>query len=208
MAEEWFLKGEYLENCNCRVSCPCTMDLQFKPSSADGSCHVTLAYDIAQGRLGSVDLGGLGAVLVLNSPPGQAMADGNLKAAMYLDERASPQQQEALTTIFSGGAGGIFGLLAPLMGEVLGVKPASIRFEQDGKQRRVRVADVTEVAVEPIPSPLDPGQSITLGGMNMFNPGEPLTQAIVRSSSYRDFGLEWDNTGQNGYVTALNLQGP
>jgi hypothetical protein len=44
--------------------------------------------------------------------------------------------------------------------------------------------------------------------MNLFNPSEPLTQAIVVSNSYKDHGFEWDNTGRNGYITALNLEGP
>ena len=208
MAEPWFLWGEYVENCNCHVSCPCTMSLQLKPSSDDGSCHVTLGFDIRQGRYGAVALDGLGAVVVLNSPPGQSMGEGNLSAALYVDERASAQQQEALRAIFAGEAGGLFGALAPLVGNFLGVKPARIEFGGDAKRRSVQVAGVTEATVEAIPGTIDPARPITLGNMNIFNPGEPLTQAVVVSSSYRDHGLRWDTTGRNGYITALNLQGP
>src|SRR5919202_909909 len=70
MAEQWILKGDYLENCNCQVSCPCTMSLQLTPSSTDGSCHVTLAFNITEGHYGGGALGGLGGVLLLKSPPG------------------------------------------------------------------------------------------------------------------------------------------
>jgi hypothetical protein len=72
----------------------------------------------------------------------------------------------------------------------------------------VRVEGVTEATVEAIPGAIDQSRPITLDNMNIFNPGEPLTQAITVSSSYQDYGLEWDNTGQNGYITALNLDGP
>jgi hypothetical protein len=208
MAESWFLRGEYLENCNCRVSCPCTMNIQMRPSSDDGSCHVTLGFDIREGRYGSTTLDGLGAVTVLNSPPGQAMGDGNLTAALYLDERASAEQQEALRTILSGEAGGLFGALAPLMGRMLGVRTARITFRTDGQRRTVEVTGVTQATVEPIPGSIDPSRPITLVNMNLFNPGEPLIQAVVVEQSYQDHGLEWNNAGRNAYVTALDLQGP
>ena len=207
MAEKWFIRGNYVENCNCRVSCPCTMDLRFKPSSSDGSCHVTLGFDVRNGRYGAIDLDGLGAVLVLNSPPGQSLADGNLSAALYVDERASSEQQAALQAIFSGQAGGLFGGLAPLIGQILGVKAARIEFGGDAQWRNLRVEGVTEATVEAVPGPIDPTKPITLGNMNLFNPSEVLTQAIVVSSSYQDYGLEWDNTGRNAYITALSLEG-
>ena len=208
MAESWFLRGEYFENCNCRISCPCSMDLSWKPSSDDGSCHVMLAFNVQQGRYGTTSLDGLNAVVVINTLAGQAMGDGNLSAALYLDERASPQQQEALSAILSGQAGGLFGMLAPLMGAVLGVKPARIQFEQDGKKRSLRIDGIGEVTGEAVPGAINPDEPITISNINIFNPSEPVTQAVVTSSSYRDHGLQWDNTGKNAYITSLNLQGP
>jgi hypothetical protein len=184
------------------------MDMRFKPSSDDGSCHVTLGFDIRNGRYGSVSLDGLGVALVLNSLPGQAFADGNLSAALYLDDRASSEQQAALQTIFAGQAGGLFGALAPLLGQLLGMKLARIEFDGDEKRRGMRIEGITDSTVEAVPGPIDANAPITLLNMNLFNPGQPLTQAITVSSAYQDYGLEWDNTGKNGYITALNLEGP
>lgn len=208
MAEQWFLRGNYLENCNCPVSCPCTMDITLKPTSPDASCHVTSAFHLREGRYGAIDLSGLGAILVINSPPGQAMGDGHLSAALYLDERASPEQQEALRVILAGEAGGPFAALAPLIGSIVGVRTASIRFAEDGSRRSVQVAGVTDATIAPIAGAIDPARPITLDNLNVYNPGQPLTQAIVVSSSYRDHGLEWDNTGCNAYLTALDMKGP
>jgi hypothetical protein len=184
------------------------MNLQFKPSSEDGSCHVTLGFDIRDGRYGSVDLSGLGAVVVLNSPPGQARADGNLSAAVYVDERASSDQRDALQTILSGQAGGLFGALAPLLGTPLGAKTTRIEFSGDAKRRGLKIGGVGEFTVEAIPGSVDVNQPITLINMNIFNPGHPLTQAVAVSSSYQDHGMHWDNTGGNGYITTLDLKGP
>ena len=50
------------------------------------------------------------------------------KAALYLDERATKEQSDSLTKIFSGQAGGFFAMLPSFIGEMLGVKSASIEF--------------------------------------------------------------------------------
>jgi hypothetical protein len=208
MAEQWSIGGDYVENCNCQVSCPCTMSLEFKPTSPDQSCHVTLGFNIRQGHYGNVDLGGLGAAVVLNTPPGQSMSQGNLSAALYLDDRASAEQANALQTILGGQAGGLFGALGPLIGNVLGVKKAEFQFGQDGKRRSLRIDGVTDFTIEQVPGSVNPDEPITLGNINIFNPAEPLLQAVVVSSSYRDHGLEWDNTGRNAYIAQFDLKGP
>jgi hypothetical protein len=70
------------------------------------------------------------------------------------------------------------------------VKSARIEFDGDEKRRGVRIEGITDSTVEAIPGPIDPSTPITL------------------SSSYKDYGLEWDDAGRNGYITALNLEGP
>src|ERR1700730_8074076 len=47
---------------------------------------------------------------------------------IYVDEQANQGRQDALTQIFSGQAGGHLAGLAPLVGEVLGVKAAPIEY--------------------------------------------------------------------------------
>jgi hypothetical protein len=76
--------------------------------------------------MGDVDLKGLNAVVV--SSPKQ-MTDGGWKLALYIDERASKAQADALTGIFSGASGGHLANLGPLVGSVAGVTAAPITFE-------------------------------------------------------------------------------
>jgi hypothetical protein len=40
--------------------------------------------------------------------PGNMVTGPKLKAALYLDERATQEQKEAITKIYSGQAGGFF----------------------------------------------------------------------------------------------------
>jgi Protein of unknown function (DUF1326) len=68
--------------------------------------------------------------MAVHSP--KRMTDGGWKVALYLDDRASAEQSEALGAGFSGGAGGYLAGLGPLIGEVAGVEPATITFEKAG----------------------------------------------------------------------------
>ncbi len=121
-ASRWEISGEYFENCSCEVVCPCEVSsqgpLQAKPDQ--GYCNVYLVFHVNQGRYGGVDLAGLNAVLAVHSPG--PMAQGNWTVAAYVDARASAEQQSALGTIFSGGAGGPLAALGPLVGNNLGAK--------------------------------------------------------------------------------------
>src|SRR5262249_40780681 len=102
----WRIAGEYFENCNCDVVCPCLFSpgppMTARPTA--GACEVPLAFHIERGLYGDVPLDGLNAVVALRTPG--VMAEGNASVALYLDERANERQRAALQAIFSGAAGG------------------------------------------------------------------------------------------------------
>ena len=161
MAAQWQLSGEYFENCNCNVVCPClvstTAPLTARPSQGD--CAVVLAFHIDKGRYGGVALDGLNVALAVHSPG--PMADGNLAVAAYIDERADDQQTAALGTIFTGAEGGPMAAFAPLITRQLGVKKTPIRYSVAGKNRSVEIPGIMQMAVEPLPT-LHPSGEIWL----------------------------------------------
>jgi hypothetical protein len=122
----WEITGSYCEACNCDLACPCV----FLSPSTSGDCTVLLPRHIDHGRFGEVNLDGLNAVLAAHSPG--HMLEVKWKVALYVDERANEGQQDALTQIFSGQGGGHLAGLAPLIGEVLGVKAALIEYRSEG----------------------------------------------------------------------------
>ena len=67
------------------------------------------------------------------------MTDGGWKVALYLDDRASAEQSEALGAVFSGGAGGYLAGLGPLIGEVAA---AAITFEKSDGSLHAEVAGI------------------------------------------------------------------
>jgi hypothetical protein len=127
---KFVVEGDYFEACSCKVMCSCI----FLAPATEDHCDVFIGWHVTKGQMGSVDLKGLNAALVVSSP--KQMTDGGWKLALYIDERASQEQAEALTGIFSGQAGGHLANLGPLVGSLAGVTPAPISFEtRDGKRR-------------------------------------------------------------------------
>jgi hypothetical protein len=117
----WQIAGDYFENCNCDVVCPCLFSpnapLTSKPT--EGACELAFGFHVDRGGYGGVALDGLNVALMVRTPG--AMAEGNWSVALYLDERADEQQRQALQAVFTGSVGGPVAALAPLISTVLGV---------------------------------------------------------------------------------------
>jgi len=193
----WQIAGDYFENCNCTVACPCTISpnqpLTSKPT--EGACEVANS-----GGYGNVTLDGLNVAMIARTPG--PMAEGNWSVALYLDERANEQQRESLGAIFSGSAGGPLGALAPLISTVLGAKTVPISFNVAGKRRSVEIPNVMHLAVHPLPS-LDPNNEIWALNAHPFAP--QLAMAVGdQNSTWTDYGMSWDNSGKNGHYAAIN----
>ena len=169
-AIRWQIVGDYFENCNCDVVCPCVFSprpfLTGKPTN--GFCEVAFAFHVDQGVYENIRLDGLNAVVIARSPG--TMAEGNWAAAVYLDEKADDHQREALQAIFTGAAGGRpLGGLAPLISTVLGIKSAAITYEKRGKRRAVQIPNLMDMGVHPAPG-LDPEKEIFATNAHPFAP--------------------------------------
>jgi hypothetical protein len=193
------VKGDYFETCNCDVSCPC---IWLGPATND-ACDVLLAWHVTEGQKDGVDLSGLNAVMAVHTP--KQMTDGNWRVALYLDDRATREQSEALGAVSSGGAGGHLAGLGPLIGEVAGIAPASISFNRDGGSLKASVGDVLS---------MEPEEMVGMDGLHppvITNPllsavAQPMTQAKAGAVRYHG---HWDAefSGTNSFVTAFAYEG-
>ena len=202
-AQTWASRGDYVENCNCDVVCPCLFSTKAPLTSqpTEGACEVPFVFHIDQGHFGDTRLDGLNTVVVLRTPG--AMAEGNASAALYIDERADEPQQQALTKIFSGAAGGPMGALAPLISTILGVKQVPITYTIDGNRRSVEVPGIMQLAVRAAPSVV-PNQEIWASNAHPLFP-EKLAMAYGdQGSVYEDYGMRWDNSGKNGHYAPMS----
>ena len=70
MATSWQLSGNYFENCNCDVVCPCLIspNAQLTSKPTQGVCDVALAFHIDTGNYGDVRLDGLNVAMIAHAP--------------------------------------------------------------------------------------------------------------------------------------------
>lgn len=200
----WQIEGDYFENCSCDVVCPCIFSanppLSSRPSSHNGACEVPIAFHVDRGRYGDTGLDGLNTVVVGRTPG--PMGEGDMQVAIYLDERADQAQQEALTAIFTGAAGGPMGLLAPLVGEVLGARQTRIDYRIEGKRRVCEIPGVLSMAVRPVQS-VDPDAELVVHNAHPFAMGGVVLAVGEEGSTFADHGLSFDNSGRNGHYARI-----
>jgi hypothetical protein len=199
MATTWKIVGSYFEACNCDLACPCV----FLSPPTSGECTVLLAWHIDHGRFGEIDLDGFNTALAAYSPG--HMLEVKWKVALYVDNRADKGQQDALTQIFSGQAGGHLAGLAPLIGEVLGVKAAPIEYRSEGKRHSLRLGDVGDAEIEGLPG--QDGGDVTVDNVPFAAvPGVPLAVAKSKRMRFSDYGLKWEVSNKNGYFSRFAYQ--
>jgi len=192
---DWEVKGEYFETCSCDYLCPCVPG-NLAAKQTKGHCDFAFVFRIDEGRYGNLKLNGLNFV-VIGHAPGPAMSDGNIGVGLILDERASPEQREALTQIGSGQGGGPMAALGPLVGQILGVEARPIRFHKEGLTCDVFIPEVLDQAVEGVPSPVKEGEPLYID--NTVHPANSrLALARATRSHMHIFGINWDDiSGKN-----------
>jgi hypothetical protein len=149
----WRLEGEWLKNCNCAYGCPC--DFNARPTQ--GYCKGFLGMRITNGFFEGTRLDGLSFFAVVSFPG--ALHEGNGELQPIIDERASPEQREALFQIMSGqnsAEGTLFqicSLIVTKMHEPI-FAPVSFEFDMDARTARLVIPGVLESDVEPIKNPV------------------------------------------------------
>lgn len=133
------------------------------------------------------------------------MLEAKWKAALYVDTRANQDQRDALTQIFSGQAGGHLAGVAPLIGEVLGVKAAPIEYRSVGKRRSMRVGDIANAEIEGLPGQ-DGGHATIAGHPFTIVPGFPAVVAKLKQMRFSDYGLKWEVSNKNGFFSPFAYQ--
>ncbi|HEV8616258.1 MAG TPA: DUF1326 domain-containing protein [Methylomirabilota bacterium] len=209
MAEAWRIAGDYLENCNCEVLCPCLLGPRNAAGGAtarptEGVCDVPVIFRIERGRYGTVVLDGTHAALAVHTPG--PMGDGGWTVGLYLDEAAGDEQRAALQAIFAGEAGGVMARLSPLVATRLPTRAAPITFGKEGRRRWASIAGVLDVEVEGIEGRA-PGTEAWIDNVRHFVASR-LAAARATRSSFRDHGLTWNNTGRNAHYAAFDWSGP
>ena len=179
------MEGRILEVCNCDVLCPCWIG----EDPDNGTCDSVLAYHFDRGDVEGIDVSGLTLALIAHIPGN--VLKGGFRVVAVVDDRATPEQEEAVLKAWRGELGGPMQDLSRLIGEVLSVERAPIDFSVEQGMGTLRIGEVVAADVEPYRGPS--GQVTTLNE-SIFStiPGSPAYVAKATRWRARQPLLGWD----------------
>lgn len=188
----YHLEGRLLEVCNCRVLCPCWIG----EDPDNGTCDTIVGWHFDKGTVEGVDVSGC-TIIALAHVPGNILK-GNWRAAIYLNDKASDQQKDALLKVYTGKLGGPVADLVKLIGEVVSVEQVPISFDVQGGKGTIEFGKVGYAELEPYAGTT--GKPTTLTD-TVFStvPGAPVF--VGKSPRYRAkneaLGIDLDLSGHN-----------
>ena len=202
---DWKIRGPEIVICNCSWGCPC----QFNSLPSEGNCRAAIAIRIDEGHFGKTRLDGL-SVAVLVAWPG-AIHEGRGQCLPVIDERASPEQREALLTILSGqesepGAT-VFGVFASTFEKVHEPlsKRISIELDVDGRKGRVVVPGLLESSAEPIRNPVT--GAAHRARVNLPEGFEYRTAEFASGTVRAQGPIQLDIRGRHAHLAHLHMTG-
>lgn len=138
------IEGKLLEVCTCNVLCPCWIG----EDPDGGTCDSALAWHIDGGSIEGVDVAGRTVALSVHIP-GNVLTPKSWKAAVFVDDGATDEQQAQLLKVFTGQLGGAIADLAGLIGEVVAVERVPITFTVAGGRGRLAIGTTTAAEITP-----------------------------------------------------------
>lgn len=196
----YHLEGRLLEVCNCRVLCPCWIgeDPDF------GTCDTIISWHFDKGTIEGIDVSGLTLAAVAHVPGN--ILQGNWRAAIFVDDKASPAQEAALLKVYTGQAGGPIADLAKLIGEVVSVERAPILFTVDGGRGTLKIGTDYMAELEPYVSAT--GKTTTLTD-TVFStvPGAPVFvgKAPIYRSKNAKLGIDLNLKNHNALQSTFQF---
>ena len=199
---KWRATVQNIVACNCNWGCPCAFDAP--PTFAH--CEGVVGHRVVTGTYGSLTLNGLKWVLVVRWPG--AIHERNGRGVVFLDVNARGSKREALEAIATGRAGGPIGIFMSTVNAGLEVREAKIDFKLHGEKSFVRVADVVDVALEPILNSVTkaPHYARAVFKTGLLTDAEDYFSNKVATAKVA--GLTMDHAGKNAHTYLSNWKGP
>jgi hypothetical protein len=195
------LQGTLLEACSCGVLCPCWIG----EDPDGGACDAFIAYHFDAGTIRGVDVGGLSFVTV-NKIPGNVLTPGSWRIVIFVDDRATDEQFQALVDAYSGKLGGPLADLAGLIGEVVDVRREPIVHEIRDGAGTLRIGDFVSSDIAPYHSA---DGTVTTLRDSIFStvPGSPawVGKASTHTVNLPQYGMVWSFEGRNAIQSEYRI---
>ena len=138
------IEGRLLEVCTCNVLCPCWVG----EDPDNKTCDTVIAWGIEKGSIEGVNVDGL-IMAVSAHIPKNILIPKSWKAVVFVDDRATPEQEGAMIRLFTGQLGGAVADLAGLIGEVVAVERSPITFSVEGGKGRLTIGNLVHAEMAP-----------------------------------------------------------
>ena len=202
---QWRLQGDWWDLCNCAIGCPCV----FSSPPTLGYCEGVLTWLIREGNYGNIKLDGFGVVLI--SYWKGTVFEKNREFGFLIDDRAEPEQRDALKTIFTGQAGGTFAAWADLTIKLDGVEFVPMTVTYDPDQWRVEVPGLVDGLGSPFRKYMVPDSDtcrIYNAPRPEVTPGYLTLGQAIKNVVTGVFGRTFNWTGHSSKHIGFDLRGP
>lgn len=188
-AARYRVKAESVEACNCSHGCNC----QFAGFPNEGRCEFIIGYDVKDGHFGNISLNGVRAVIAAKYP--NAIHEGNGHVVLFIDEKATEQQADAVVSILSGKMGGMpWEALAGTIKRFEGPVRKPVEITVAGERSSVRVPGAIDLSLTPLKDPVTGAEKevhiVYPKGGFFWNDAAVATTHMMRAA-HGDFHLEW-----------------
>ena len=191
---QWRVSGTYFEACNCEAICPCRRQggMKLTTGSTYGVCEFALSWRILNGAFADVDLSD--RLVVMAGSYRDDEPNKPWRVILYVDERSSDEQFNALSNIFLGRAGGTtlqnFGAR---IGATYAVRRAAIELDHRPRRWFMRASTWVEVRANRIVSS-ELGVTCGIPGHDQSG-----NEVIADEFRVRDTPLDFDVRGRCGF---------
>jgi hypothetical protein len=183
----YVLEGIMLEACSCATICPCSLG----EDPDNGLCDTIYGYSIDVGLINGVDVSGLNFVQVVEHTS-NVRVPNSWRRVTCIDERATPEQRDALVAAWHGRLGGTLADLNQLVGEDLGVFQAPIELNLTEGDGSIAIPGKVRAAMYPLKSPYGTATTLRDSAFSTV-PGAPffLGKASHNIVQIPEYGMSW-----------------
>ena len=201
---QWSVECDYMESCNCDFGCSCN----FNGLPNFGRCEALVGYHIRKGHFGEVPLDGVDFVFAASWP--RAIHEGDGTVCVYISDRATDAQRQAIADIAYGRAGGNgpYVIFAGTMRYKLDPQIVPIEMHVDGKRSRFAVPGVLGVELSPhydAASGSEQDVQINLPNGFIWKTAHAIKSTLMKIATPN---LNFDHSGRNAFYTVVEHRGP
>ena len=186
------LTGSRIIGCCCAAPCPCRINK--KPMHCHG-CDHTDAVHVDRGHVGPVRMDGLSWVIT-----GRGFGQDPAKnwVVVYLDDKATPEQEKALTDMLGADLKAWGAKAKHLAGAFKGVKrvPMTYTVSADKMEYETRIPGILELRVRGHINPGHKSPAVSTGIMDAFGDRFVHADPLVHKYDDKALGYSWDLSGR------------